>query len=238
MGKTAVITGAGQGIGRVVALKLAGDGFHVVLVGRTLNKLETVAAEIAADGEIAAAGGTASAQVLDVTDSAQVSHLAESLGDGPVDVLVNSAGAAMLKPVEEVTDADWDRLLDANLKAPFLMVRALLPNIRRSENASIINIGSKAGLDGYSGITTYSAAKSGLLGFTKSLAHELREAEIRVTMIAPGPVDTPMRWEATPDFDRKLVIDPVAIADMVGLLVALPRGATTNEIIITSMHFA
>ena len=230
LSKTAVITGAGQGIGRAIALKFAEGGFHIVLVGRTREKLEAVAAQIKGMEQ------TASVHAMDVTDHSQAGHLAESLQDKPVDLLVNCAGEALIKSIEETTEADWNRLLSINLTGPFLMVKALLPSIRQSENASIINIGSVAATGGFAQITAYTAAKTGLLGFTRSLGAELRKDEIRVVMLCPGPADTPMRWAATPDFDPKMVLAAETIADTIWWLASLPRGTTTSEFLLRSIH--
>jgi NAD(P)-dependent dehydrogenase (short-subunit alcohol dehydrogenase family) len=229
--RVAVVTGAGQGMGRSVALKFAENGIDVVLVGRTAKKLESVAEEISALGQ------NATVKALDVTDGVQVQSLAESLQGTRVDLLVNCAGEALIKPIEETTEAEWDLVLTTNLKGPFLMVRALLPLLRQSDDASIINIGSKAALGSFPGITAYTASKTGLLGFTRSLAAELREEEIRVVLLCPGPADTPMRWAATPDFDPKLAIAPETIADSVWWLVSLPKGVTTGEVLLQSIHF-
>jgi NAD(P)-dependent dehydrogenase (short-subunit alcohol dehydrogenase family) len=229
----AVIAGAGQGLGRAVALTFAAHGIDVVLVGRTASKLESVAAEVRALGR--------SPRVfpLDVTRSEQVQQLkADLLAAGPrIDMLINCVGEAFLMPVEGTTDADWERILGANLKGPFLMVRELMPLLRASDNASIINVSSKVALKGYGTVTAYSAAKAGLVGFTRSLADELREDEIRVVALCPGPMDTPMRWAATPDFDRKVVIDPDAVAATVLLVVQLPRGVSMGEVLIESLHY-
>jgi NAD(P)-dependent dehydrogenase (short-subunit alcohol dehydrogenase family) len=154
----------------------------------------------------------------------------------PVDVLVNCAGEALVKPLEQTSDEELDRQLSINLKGQMLMTRALLPHLRQSANASIINIGSKTAIYGYANTTVYSAAKAGLLAFTRALAVELREAEIRVVTVNCGPVDTPMRWEATPNFDRKLVIAPEPVAELVWLLATLPRGTTTGDIVIQSVY--
>jgi NAD(P)-dependent dehydrogenase (short-subunit alcohol dehydrogenase family) len=124
-----------------------------------------------------------------------------------------------------------------NLKGPFLMTQALLPLLRKSRNASIINIASKVALKGYGTVTAYTAAKAGLLGFTRSLAAELRDEEIRVVALCPGPVDTPMRWQATPDYDRKLVIQAETVADLMWQLVTLPRGVTTGEVLLQSVYY-
>jgi NAD(P)-dependent dehydrogenase (short-subunit alcohol dehydrogenase family) len=224
MMKTAVITGAGQGIGRAIALKLAAEGFHAALVGRTSTKLDQVAAEIQA------AGGSASAHTLDVTNTAQVEALAAALNT--VDVLVNSAGAALIKPVPDITDAEWDTIIDVNLKAPFLLVRALLPHLRLSANASVINIGSKTGMMGVANVTVYTAAKAGLIGLTRSLAMELRGDHIRTVVVCPAPADTPMRWASTPNWDPNTLVKAETIADVVWTIVSLPRGITMGEVVI------
>ncbi len=231
--RIAVITGAGQGLGREVALKLAAHGVDVVLVGRTPEKLEAVASEIRALGR------TPWVFPLDVTQSEQVEHLkTELLAVSPrIDMLINCAGEAFLMPVQDTTDADWERIVGINLKGPFYMVRALLPLLQASDNASIINVSSKVALQGYGSVTAYTAAKAGLVGFSRSLADELREDEIRVVALCPGPMDTPMRWEATPEFDPKVVMDSDVVADTVLLLVQLPRGVSTGEILIQSVHY-
>lgn len=230
-GKTAVITGAGQGIGQAIALKLAGMGIHTILVGRTKTKLEQVAADIGA------LGGTATIFPMDITDHEQINDLAGHLAGKPLDALINCAGESLIKPIEECTAEDWERIFAVIARAPFFLTRALLPNMRLSENASIINIGSKAATGGFRGVTVYGAAKHALLGFTRALADELRESEIRAVMLSPGPADTPMRWAATPDYDPKYLIQPQSVADAVALLLSLPRGTTVTEFLLQSIHF-
>ncbi len=231
VGKIAVITGAGGGMGRSISLKLAANGIHVVLVGRTKEKLDTVA------GEIETLGGTSTVYPLDVTDSAQVRKLADSLAGKPLDILVNCAGDWLIKPVEETTDEELDYVLSVNLKGPYIMVRALLPLIRQSENASIINIGSLTAVDGFAGVSAYSASKWGLRGFTNSLAEEVRGEAVRVVMLSPSPADTPMRWAASPDIDPAMLVQPETIADTVWFLVSLPKGVVTSNFRLESLYF-
>jgi NAD(P)-dependent dehydrogenase (short-subunit alcohol dehydrogenase family) len=230
MQKTIVITGAGQGIGRAAALHLAAQGWHVHVVGRTLSKLNDVAAQIEQ------VGGSVAAAALDVTDEAAVMRFAAGLGDAPLDALVNCAGEALIKPFAQTTTDDWMRLLTINLMGPALMSRALLPNLLRSDNASIVNIGSTTTARGVGGVSAYTAAKTGLLGLTRSLAAELREQKVRVVMLSPGPTDTPMRWAATPDFDRALVIDAQPVAEALAWLLSLPQGVTTSEFLLQSVN--
>jgi NAD(P)-dependent dehydrogenase (short-subunit alcohol dehydrogenase family) len=231
--QAAIVTGAGQGIGRAVALKLAAHAVHVILAGRTRAKLEGVAAEIAA------AGGSSTIHALDVSEGAQVSALLEAVQGqfSHIDMLINCAGEAHLAPIEETAESDWERILAINLKAPFLLARAFLCLLRNSPNPNIINLSSKVALQGYGSVTAYSAAKAGLVGLTRSLAKELLGEAIRVVALCPGPVDTPMRWAATPDFDPKVVISAETVAATVWYIVNLPRGVTTGDILLQSMHY-
>ncbi len=230
----AVITGAGQGIGRAIALKLASSGYHVILMGRTPAKLEQV------EAEINRMGYPARVYPLDVTVGQQVEQMKQDLEliATQVDVLINSAGEALIASLEDTSETDWDRIVAVNLKGPFLMVRALLSLLRKSPNASIINVASKVALSGYhKPVAAYTAAKTGLLGFTRALAAELSEEGIRVVGLCPGPVDTPMRWAATPDHDPRQVIDVETIAETVKHLVQLPKGVTMGETLIQSIYY-
>lgn len=227
--RTAIITGAGQGIGRAIAMRLAAGGFTPVLVGRTATKLESVAAEIRA------AGGEAQVAPMDVTDAAALTALADRLNEQPVDALIHCAGEALVRPLLECTEADWDRLHTVNLKAPFLLAKTFLPHLRRSTNATILHIGSKTVYIGAPNVAVYTASKTGLLGLTRALAAELKPEGIRVVLLSPGPADTPMRWAATPDFDRALLIQPETVAESAWHLVNLPRGVTAGDVLIEAL---
>lgn len=232
-GRIALVTGAGGGLGRAVALSLSAAGVRVILVGRSAERLDAVSAEITAQG------GQAIPYAADVTDAEQVGGLRAwvSAHADHLDALVNCAGEAFIRPLDDTTSDDWARILAVNLTAPYLTARAFLPLLRQSANASIINIASKVALHGYANVTAYTAAKTGLLGFGRSLAAELRADEIRVITLCPGPMDTPMRWAATPDFERKTVIDPALLADHIRALIMLPRGVTASEYVLQSMHY-
>jgi len=234
MTHTAVITGAGQGMGRAIALKLATLDIHPILIGRTSSKLESVA------HEIELLGAQATVLPADLTDAAQVEQVYQQITDmgRPVDMLINCAGESFIKPISETDLEAWAHVLAINLTAPYQVTRALLPLLRQSPNASIVNLVSKVATKGYgAGVTAYIAAKTGLLGFTRALAAELAREEIRVVALTPGPVDTPMRRAATPDFDPKLIIKEQTIADLVAYIVTLPRGTTMGEVLVGSMHY-
>jgi NAD(P)-dependent dehydrogenase (short-subunit alcohol dehydrogenase family) len=153
-------------------------------------------------------------------------------------MLINCAGEAFIKPFHD-TDLDaWNRILAINLTSHYQITHAMLPLLRKSDNASIVNMVSKVALKGYgAGIAAYSAAKTGLLGFTRALSAELAKEEIRVVAVNPGPVDTPMRRAATPDFDPKLIIKEQTVVDLVAYIVTLPRGTTMGEVLVGSMHY-
>ncbi len=227
--QTAVITGGGQGMGRAIAHKFAKQGIHCILIARTEANLNAVV------DEIKELGGTAEAVVLDVTDDAGVQAFGEQLGDKQVDILVNCAGDWLIDYMTDTTNDKLDHILNTNLRAPYIISRTLVPNLRKSENASIINIGSLVTAMSVPTVTAYTAAKVGLKGLSGSLAEELKPDRIRVVMISPGPADTPMRDDASPDIDKAILVQPETVADMVYAVVSLPRGITTSNFVLSSM---
>ncbi|MEL6407479.1 MAG: SDR family oxidoreductase [Chloroflexota bacterium] len=233
--RKAVITGAGQGMGKAIALNFAQQGIHPVLVGRTRSKLDTVAEEIAS---LTGNQNTSIVIAVDLTDSTSMDELASVLAEDTIDILVNCAGDWLIKPLQETTDADFDHILGINLRAPYQLARLLLPNLKKSDNGSIINIGSLAAVESFGGISAYTAAKTGLRGLTGSLADELRPENIRVVMLSPSPADTPMRWAATPDMDANMLVQADTIADVVSMIINLPPSITVRHITLESMRLS
>ena len=135
----------------------------------------------------------------------------------------------------DTRSAQLDHILRVNLRAPYRLTRALLPNLRRSDNASIINIGSLVTAMSVPMVSAYTASKVGLKGLTGALAAELKPDRIRVVMISPGPADTPMRAAASPGIDKAVLVQPETIADMVYAVATLPRGITTSDFVLYSM---
>ena len=187
----AVVTGAGRGIGRAIALKFAAAGADVVCVSRTAENSEKVAAEVRAHSR------RAWAHAVDVADAAAVAAAAgKILADcGKVDVLVNNAGVTRDGLIMRMSDADWDAVLDTNLKGAFLVTKAFSRVMLKARAGRIINISSVIGLIGNAGQCNYAASKAGLIGFTQSCARELASRNITVNALAPGFIETDMTAE-------------------------------------------
>jgi 3-oxoacyl-[acyl-carrier protein] reductase len=187
-GQIAVVTGAGRGIGRAIALKFAAEGADVVCVSRTAENSERVA------GEIRALGRKAWAYAVDVSDGAAVNTAVESIlaASGRVDILVNNAGVTRDGLLVRMSEADWDTVLDTNLKGAFLFTKALTRAFMKQRSGRVINIASIVGLIGNAGQCNYASSKAALIGFTKSAARELASRGVLVNAVAPGFVDTDM----------------------------------------------
>ena len=192
--RVAVVTGASRGIGRAIAHALAEDGRHVVLVARNTVKLETV------KGEIQQAGGDASVAVCDLSDQTALETLIEETAKvhGRLDILVNNAGITRDNLVLRMSDEEFDEVIATNLRSAFIACRAAARPMMRGKWGRIVNVASVAGLAGNAGQANYAAAKSGLLGLTKSLAKELAGKKITANVIAPGFIETDMT-DSLPD---------------------------------------
>ena len=187
-GKTALITGAGTGIGRAIALAMAREGAEVALAARRRELLDSVAREIGG------AGGAAVAMECDVTIRASVENAIAATVKrfGGLNVVVNNAGAALVADAEKTSDEDWRRILEVNLTGTFLVSRAALPEFRRAGGGAIVNIGSVLGLVARKDRAAYCAAKGGVTSLTKAMALDHAHEKIRVNCICPSIVETPL----------------------------------------------
>lgn len=187
-GKTALVTGASQGLGAGFARTLASAGAKVALAARQTNKLDAL------KSEIEAAGGIAAAVSMDVIDPASVRAAFDAAEEalGPVDVLVNNAGIAVTKPFLEITVEDWDSVLDTNLKGCFLAGQEAARRMADRNGGSIINIASVLGLSVIGHLSSYCASKAALIQLTKSMGLELARVGVRVNALAPGYIETPI----------------------------------------------
>jgi NAD(P)-dependent dehydrogenase (short-subunit alcohol dehydrogenase family) len=207
-GKTALITGASGGVGSALAAALAEHGVNLALCGRRGEKLTEVCALVKARGVDAVAIPG------DLTDDAYPEECVRVAVErfGGLDMLINNAGEVLSKPFEEVTLADYDRVMAVNARAPFLMCQAALPYLRSSKGA-ILNIGSVVSHKGYPLQSVYGASKHALLGFTKALAAEVFKDGVRVSMLSPGGVLTGMVTRVRPDIPTDDLILPEEIAE-------------------------
>ena len=224
-GKRALITGAGSGIGRAIALRLAECGMKLALVGRGADKLMRTAGLTGRPLEML----VLPADITKPRDLDDIMHILEGHFKG-LDVLVNNAGMALNCPFEQTREADFDAIMALNVKAPFQLCQRTLPLLRRSDCPTIINIGSVTAHEGYVNQAAYAASKHALLGFTKSLAREVSGEGIRVHMISPGGVYTDMIAVARPDLTGEGMIQPEEVAELAAYLVSHRGGAVIDEI--------
>lgn len=185
----ALVTGAGSGIGKAIALALAADGHAVSLTGRRAAPLEAVRDEIRASG-----GEAFVHHGFDVTDAGSVERgIAAAIAQaGDIAVLVNCAGEAPSASFEKTDLALWQRVLSINLTGVFLVTQAALASVRRAGNGRIVNVASTAGLTGYAYVSAYCASKHGVIGLTRALALELVRSDVTVNAVCPGFTDTPL----------------------------------------------
>jgi 3-oxoacyl-[acyl-carrier protein] reductase len=197
-GKTALVTGASQGIGEAVARRLAAQGAKVVLAARNVEKLGEVA------GAIAALGGVAHPLALDVAQPEAIGGILKTLPAdfAEIDVLVNNAGVTADGLLLRMSLDDWERVLRTNLTGAFALTKELVRGMMRRRWGRVISISSVVGLMGNAGQANYAASKAGLIGFSKSLARELGSRNITVNVVAPGYVETAMT-AALPEASRE-----------------------------------
>ncbi len=239
-GQVAVVTGAARGIGQAIARRLAQMGCRAALVARDMRRLEEVSAAIESEG------GQASAHCCDLTDAEAVAALGREIDRlyGRCDILVNNAAVGMMgMPLVDLPLEDWERTMQTNLRAPYLTVRALAPMMIAARRGHIINISSLAGHNPLPGGTAYCASKWGLNGLTYSLAEELRQFNIRVSVIAPGSVNTGFgqprgnKDAASPQHpgggkDRSRMIQASDVAHAVAMLVTQAPNSFISEILL------
>ena len=201
-GRVAIVTGGSRGIGAAIAALLAEDGAAVVVSGRDADRLQRTTKELEAQG----------GAILGVVADAAIRQDAERLVDaakqrfGRVDILINNAGIVRDDLLVRMKDEDWDRVMEVNLRGTFLMTRATTKlMIRRKSGGRVINIASTSGAMGNAGQANYSAAKAGLIGFTKATARELAHWSILVNAVAPGLIETDMTAAISPEARAELL---------------------------------
>ena len=236
--RVVIVTGAGQGIGRVFAKAFAKAGARAVIA--ELNEAKAAAVS----KEIMDAGGEALAVTTDVADEASIREMIEVVEDeyGRIDVLINNAGifsTLEMRPFDQIPLAEWERVLRVNLTGPFLCARAVLPAMRRAKWGRIINIASVSGIIGNAGQVNYSASKAGVIGMTKSIARELAGKQVTANCVAPGFITTDMTDVLPPQLKEKVVEfiplrrfgTPQDIANAVSYLASDKAGYITGQVL-------
>ena len=234
--RVAIVTGASRGIGLAIAHRLAKDGFHVVAVARSLDKLEAVAAEIKS------AGGSAEAAAVDIADPKALAAAIEKVADthGRLDCLVNNAGITKDGLILRMDDEDFDSVIDTNLKSAFVAIRTAARPMMRSKGGRIINISSVSGVAGNAGQSNYAASKAGLIGLSKSVAKELAGKNITCNVVAPGFITTDMT-DVLPDQIKQRVQEmiplkrfgqPQEIAGAVSFLAGPDSSYVTGQVLL------
>ena len=222
----AIVTGGNQGIGRSIALALAGAGAKIALAARSTDKLDAVRNEIADMGVAAFSFPT------DLAEENQIAGLMKDVIDhfGRLDILVNNAGTGFFGPLEESTTSQWDDIMTVNARGPYMLCREAIQHLRKQKLSFIVNIGSVVSVKGYPDQAAYSASKHALLGMSKSLAKEVHKDNIRVHAVCPGGVHTEFATNARPDLDTSVLIHPDDIADIVLFLVTRRGNSVIDEI--------
>ena len=206
-GKRALVTGASRGIGRAIALRLAAEGAGVVV---NYHSGEDEAASVVS--EITASGGRAIAFQASVASAEEANRLVDATVEalGGIDILVNNAGITRDNLLMRLSEDDWDAVLDTNLKGAFLCTKAAIRPMLRQRSGRIVNMSSIVAITGNPGQANYTAAKAGLIGFTKTIAREVASRGITVNALAPGFIETQM-VEAIPEDLRKQILERIPL---------------------------
>ncbi len=223
--KVCIVTGAGRGIGRAIAVAAAENGCRVVLASRTAGQLEAVQATIVERG------GEASPFRADLSSNEDLAALVQHTLDrfGTIDFLVNNAGWGVKANVVNGKVEDWERTFRVNLLAPMILSRLVLPTLMARQSGAIVNVSSISGRVGQAGSAAYAASKFGLIGFSQSLFEEVREHGVKVAAILPGFVDTGM-IPPVKHLDRSRMIQPQDVAQAVLFTLTAPLTACPVEI--------
>ena len=234
--RVAFVTGGSRGIGAAIVQRLAKDGFHVVAVARSLDKLEAICNQIKAEG------GSAEALAVDIADSKAFAAAVEKIADthGRLDVLVNNAGIPRDGLILRMDDEDFDAVIDTNLKSAFVAIRTAARPMMRAKGGRIINISSVSGVAGNAGQANYAASKAGLIGLSKSVAKELSGKNITCNVVAPGFISTDMTDSLSDQLKERVkeVIplrrfgQPQEIAGVVSFLAGPDSSYVTGQVIV------
>jgi 3-oxoacyl-[acyl-carrier protein] reductase len=226
-GRVAVVTGASRGVGRATAIRLAAEGATVVGIARGADGLASLLGE--ADG----LPGSIETTAVDIRSAGAVERAFAGLEQrlGRIDILVNNAGVERVKPLDAVTDEDYEATLDTNLRGAFHCIRAALPLMKARRSGHIVSVSSAAGIRGFGEDAVYCASKFGVVGLMDALDEELRPFGIRVTTICPGAIDTSLVTWAEPGY-REHFLQPADVAEAIAYAVGQPAHVTVGLVVV------
>lgn len=226
--KVAVVTGGSSGLGAAICRRLGRDGAIIVICDTQADAAESVAEELRGQGH------RAHVYRLDVGNEPQVRTIAQAILDQftRVDILINNAGTDVTKPFEQIDIAEWNRVVDVNLRGAFLLSRLLYPWMRHEGYGHIVNIVSTAAKRAWTDASAYHASKWGLLGLSHALHAEGRRYGVRVTAVVSGGMRTPFILDRFPDIDQSTLQDPAVVAETVHFVLTLPAESVMPEVMV------
>lgn len=231
-GKVALVTGGGRGLGAAIVTTLAEAGARVVAADVRTDLAEELASSLRDTGH------EATSLELDVTDesaaSASLDRVVAELGG--LDILVNNAGVDVTLPIEEMSVADWDRVLAVNLRAPFVLSRLVLPRMKERHSGHIVNVVSTAAKRAWPNASAYHSSKWGLLGFSHALHTEARPHGVKVTAVVAGGMRTPFLLDRFPDIDVDTLQDPRNVAETIRFVLTMPAETVIPEVMVIPMR--
>ncbi len=230
-GKVVLVTGAGQGLGAAICKTLAAKGAKTILVDIKPEGLERTI------GEMNGCAHNAESFLMDVGDEKNVEAVIQNIIEkyGKLDVVINNAGVDYTKSIEDLAIEEWDRVMNVNLRGPFLISKAAFPHLKRNGSGHIVNIVSTASKRTWANASAYHASKWGLLGFSHALHVEARQEKIKVTAGVAGGMQTPFIMERFPDTDPNNLQDPQNVADTIMYVLSQPKETVIPEIMVIPM---
>ena len=231
-GKIALVTGGAQGLGEAICRTLAASGVITIVADIREDQAEKVAAEIGAEG------GKAIALRLDITDEHQILSAVEKIisQHGQLDILINNAGTDLTVAIEDLAIEDWDRILAVNLRAPFILSKAVISHMKQRESGHIVNIASTAAKRAWANASAYHASKWGLLGFSHALHVEARPHKVKVTAVIAGGMQTPFILDRFPDTPLENLQDPKNVAGTIRYILTQPAETVIPEVMVVPMR--
>lgn len=230
-GKVAIVTGGGQGLGEAISRALSQAGATVVCADLQADKAKQVADALTKEG------CPASSLHLDVSNEESVRQAVEEVirQHGRIDILVNNAGTDKTVPFEELSVADWDRVVGVNLRGPFLMMKYVLPHLYKQRDGHVVNVASTAAKRMWANASAYHASKWGLIGLSHALFVEARQHGVKVSAIVAGGMRTPFILDRFPDTPLENLQDPKNVADTIVFLLSQPKETIIPEVMVIPM---